>query len=295
MKSMTGYGRAQGKVAGKNVTVELRCYNHRFKDIKLRLAHGWTALEVPAEKLIRNWLGRGRVECQVRSTSGFAALASPSVNLEAAADYLRLFEQLADELDNKTGVSQKPSLEMLARAEGVVVLDEALADPDAAWQELGALIGQALEEADRMRCAEGERLGIEIENKLERLAELAAEVRQKLPPENQAIFERLRERVQTLAGQVEVQPERLAQEVAVLADRMDVTEELDRVDSHLDQFKKSMSRSDPVGRELDFLLQELNREANTLSSKTRSVEIVGLAVAFKAEVEKIREQVQNVE
>jgi len=285
MKSMTGYGRAQGRVAGRDVTVEVRCYNHRYKDIKLRLAHGWTALEVQAEKLIRAWLGRGRVECQVRSASGSAGLGRPELNMEAAGEYMELFGSLAGEVERQTGVAQKPSLEMLARAEGVVVLDEALADPEAAWTE----------QAQQMRRAEGERLAEEMKKRLDGVAELAAEIRRLLPAENEALFERMSERVKTLAGQMEVTPERLAQEVAILADRMDVTEELDRMNSHLDQFVKLMSRPDPVGRELDFLLQELNREVNTLSSKTRSTEVVSLAVTLKAEIEKIREQIQNVE
>ncbi|HUU00311.1 MAG TPA: YicC/YloC family endoribonuclease [Myxococcota bacterium] len=295
MKSMTGYGRAQGRVTGRDVTVEVRCYNHRYKDIKLRLAHGWTALEVPAEKLIRAWLGRGRVECQVRSANASAGLARPELNMEAAGEYLELFGSLAREVERQTGLVQKPSLEMLARAEGVVVLDEMLADPAAAWADLGGLIEAALEQAQQMRRAEGERLAEEMEKRLDGVAELAVEVRRLLPKENQALFERMGERVQTLAAKVDVTQERLAQEVAILADRMDVTEELDRMDSHLDQFKKLMTRADPVGRELDFLLQELNREVNTLSSKTRSAEVLKLAVTLKAEIEKIREQIQNVE
>jgi len=215
--------------------------------------------------------------------------------MEAAGEYMELFGSLAGEVERQTGVAQKPSLEMLARAEGVVVLDEALADPEAAWTDLGGLIEAALEQAQQMRRAEGERLAEEMKKRLDGVAELAAEIRRLLPAENEALFERMSERVKTLAGQMEVTPERLAQEVAILADRMDVTEELDRMNSHLDQFVKLMSRPDPVGRELDFLLQELNREVNTLSSKTRSTEVVSLAVTLKAEIEKIREQIQNVE
>jgi uncharacterized protein (TIGR00255 family) len=295
MNSMTGYGRAQGKVAGRDVTVELRCYNHRFKDIKLRLSRGWTALEVPAEKLISAWLGRGRVECQVRSARGSAGLAVPELNMEATERYLKLYGKLAREIETETGVSQKLSLEIMAHSEGVIVMDEELGDPESSWNDLESLIKEALDQAQQMRRAEGERLAAEIDKRLKGVADLAAEIRALLPAENQALFERMSERVKTLADQVEVTKERLAQEVAILAERMDVTEELDRMSSHLAQFEKLMSRSDPVGRELDFLLQELNREVNTLSSKTRSTKVVALAVTLKAEIEKIREQIQNVE
>jgi uncharacterized protein (TIGR00255 family) len=188
-----------------------------------------------------------------------------------------------------------PSLNLVSRAEGVVVFGEMLQDPDAAWAELKGLLQTALDAADKMRMAEGAELGKEIENRLADLKSILVKLRAVLPDETHTLADRMSERVQSLAGQVEVSKERLAQEIAVLAERMDITEELARMDSHLVQFRKLIGKDRPVGRELDFLLQEMNREVNTMSSKMHAAQAVSLAVSLKAEIEKIREQIQNVE
>ena len=291
MKSMTGYGRADGTVAGREVTVEVRCYNHRFKDVRVKLPRGWTALEVPVENLARGWMGRGRVECMVRAASGAPGLGKPQLDAVCAQEYLQAYKELA----KKMGSGEEPSLTLVARSEGVVVFREDLEDADKAWEELETLIDRALLAADQMRLTEGRELAKEIDLRLTELARIRKDIEAEVPKEQQAISERTAERVRALAGKVEVSEERLAQEVAVLSERMDVTEELARLDSHVVQFGKLIQKDEPVGRELDFLLQEMNREANTLSAKIHSAPVVALAVSLKAEIEKIREQIQNVE
>jgi len=291
LKSMTGYGRADGTVAGREVTVEVRCYNHRFKDVRVKLPRGWTALEVPVENLARGWMGRGRVECMVRAASGAPGLGKPQLDAVCAQEYLQAYKELA----KKMGSGEEPSLTLVARSEGVVVFREDLEDADKAWEELETLIDRALLAADQMRLTEGRELAKEIDLRLTELARIRKDIEAEVPKEQQAISERTAERVRALAGKVEVSEERLAQEVAVLSERMDVTEELARLDSHVVQFGKLIQKDEPVGRELDFLLQEMNREANTLSAKIHSAPVVALAVSLKAEIEKIREQIQNVE
>jgi uncharacterized protein (TIGR00255 family) len=288
---MTGYGRADGIVAGREVTVEVRCYNHRFKDVRVKLPRGWTALEVPVENLARGWMGRGRVECTVRAASGAAGVGRPHLDRECAREYLQAYKELAGEM----GLGEEPSLALMARSEGVVVFREELEDIDKAWEELETLIDRALLAADQMRLTEGRELAKEIDIRLAEVDRIRKEIETEIPGEQQAITERMSDRVRALAGKVEVSEERLIQEVAVLSERMDVTEELARLDSHVVQFGKLIQKDDPVGRELDFLLQEMNREANTLSSKIHSALVVALAVSLKAEIEKIREQIQNVE
>lgn len=288
---MTGYGRADGTVAGREVTVEVRCYNHRFKDVRVKLPRGWTALEVPVENLARGWMGRGRVECMVRAASGAPGLGKPQLDAVCAQEYLQAYKELA----KKMGSGEEPSLTLVARSEGVVVFREDLEDADKAWEELETLIDRALLAADQMRLTEGRELAKEIDLRLTELARIRKDIEAEVPKEQQAISERTAERVRALAGKVEVSEERLAQEVAVLSERMDVTEELARLDSHVVQFGKLIQKDEPVGRELDFLLQEMNREANTLSAKIHSAPVVALAVSLKAEIEKIREQIQNVE
>jgi uncharacterized protein (TIGR00255 family) len=295
VKSMTGYGRAQGVVAGRDVTVEVRCYNHRFKDVRLRLARGWLALEVKAETHIRSWLGRGRAECSVRSATGSPNLGKPTLDIDNALEYLRLYRELAKEMWKETGTEEAPGLSLVSRSEGVMVFGTALDNVDTAWSELEALLQVALNGADQMRKAEGEILKVDIEKRLSNIETVLENVAEVIPRENSALAGRIVERVKALAGQVEVSEERLAQEIAVLSERMDVAEELARLQSHISQFKKLIQKEIPVGRELDFLLQEMNREINTLSSKMQSGEVISLAVNLKAEVEKIREQVQNAE
>jgi len=292
---MTGYGRAQGVVAGRDVTVEVRCYNHRFKDVRLRLARGWLALEVKAENHIKGWLGRGRVECSVRSATGSSNLGKPTLDIENAREYLRLYRELAKEMWKETGTEETPGLSMVSRSEGVMVFGTALDNVGTAWSELETLLHEALNGADQMRQAEGEKLKTDIETRLSNVETVLENVAEVIPLQNSALAGRIVERVKTLAGQVEVSEDRLAQEIAVLSERMDVAEELARLESHISQFKKLTLKEIPIGRELDFLLQEMNREINTLSSKMQSGEVISLAVNLKAEVEKIREQVQNVE
>lgn len=291
MKSMTGYGRADGTVAGREVTVEVRCYNHRFKDVRVKLPRGWTALEVPVENLARGWMGRGRVECMVRATSGALGVGKPHLDRECAREYLQAYRELAGEM----GLNEEPALALVARAEGVVVFREDLEDTDKAWEELETLIDRALLAADQMRITEGRELAREIGVRLGEVERIRKEIEAEVPGEQQAIAERMSGRVRALAGKVEVTEERLTQEVAVLSERMDVTEELARLDSHIIQFGQLIQKDEPVGRELDFLLQEMNREANTLSAKIHSASVVASAVSLKAEIEKIREQIQNVE
>ena len=291
MKSMTGYGRADGTVAGREVTVEVRCYNHRFKDVRVKLPRGWTALEVPVESLTRGWMGRGRVECTIRAASGATGVGKPNLDLECAREYLQAYKDLAKEM----GSNEEPSLTLVARSEGVVIFREDLENTDQAWEELEILIDRALLAADQMRMSEGRELTKEIDIRLAEVDRIRKEIEAQVPGEQKAIAERMSDRVRILAGKVEVSEDRLAQEVAVLGERMDVTEELARLDSHVVQFGKLIQKDEPVGRELDFLLQEMNREANTLSAKIHSAPVVALAVSLKAEIEKIREQIQNVE
>lgn len=295
MKSMTGYGRAQGLVAGRQVAVEVRCYNHRFKEVRVKLPRGWTALEVPAERAIRAWLGRGRAECLVRAATGAGGVGKPFLDLDLAREYLRVVRELADEVEQACGTRQTPGLDWIANADGVIVLGEGIEDDAGAREQMRVLLERALDEAARMREAEGRELQAEIEQRLTGIEELAGQIRARVPEETRMLEERTAERVQFLAQQVEVAHERLAQELAILAEKMDITEELTRLDSHLTQFRAVMRRTGPVGRELDFLLQEMNREVNTLSSKMHAAPVVSLAVSLKAEIEKVREQVQNVE
>ncbi len=293
---MTGYGRSQGLVAGQDVMVEVRCYNHRFKDVRIRMSRGWMALEVEVEKSIRKWLGRGRVECAVRTASGAGNLGRPMLDKANALAYLQLYRELAKEMWKDTGKEEVPSLEILARSEGVVSFGDAIDDVTAAWADLNPLLATALQAADVMRESEGARLATDITGHLDDMQNFLSALQQVLPAETKLAAAKTEERIRNLAGKVELSPERLAQELAVLAERMDVNEEQVRLESHIAQFRAKAGRADVlVGKELDFLLQEMNREVNTISSKMHAPSVIECTVSLKAEIEKVREQVQNVE
>lgn len=291
MKSMTGYGRADGVVAGRTYSVEVRCLNHRFRDVRLTLPRQWLELEVEVERRIRDQVGRGRVECSVRSCGSSSELGVPVLDEIRAGQVHQAYLRLAALL----GLADAPSLNLVARAEGVIGYQLEDTPLDQVRQALLPLLDEALRAADAMRRAEGEQLGQVLSGHLAALDSLLGDIRAAIPDEQRALHERTAERVRSLAAAIEVTPDRLAQELALLAERADVTEELARLQSHRVQFEQLLSRAGPIGRELDFLLQEMNREVNTLCSKFHAAEVIRQAVTARAELEKIREQIQNLE
>ncbi len=290
MKSMTGFGRAAGLVAGMEITVELRSLNHRYRDFRLQMPHNWAALEVPVENFLRQRIERGRVECVVRFDQGDVQ-GELQLNLERARQYAHIYQKVVAEI----GGAGEPDLAWLLSAEGVINIQDLPKDVGQAQVDLESLMSTALDALDRMREQEGSKLRTELLNRLKHIEDVDAQIRQAVPAESQALSARSAERIRALAGDAEVSEERLAAELAVLAERTDVTEELVRFKSHLEHFAKLLDQTGAVGRELDFLLQEMNREVNTFSAKIRSAPLVRLAVALKSELEKMREQVQNVE
>jgi uncharacterized protein (TIGR00255 family) len=292
---MTGYGRADGMVSGRQVSVEIRCYNHRYKDVRMHLPRGWVGLEVTIDKLIRNWVGRGRVECSVHGGSGSANVGKPVLDLESAREYIKIYKQLAQEIDGQPDIKEVSQLSLLANSEGVVVFSEGLDEFDTAQKELTEIVRNALSAAAKMRTEEGKELEKEIQSRLGNIAGIVSELKNIVGSETDVLKERMIERINTLADNVEVDEERIAQEVAICAEKMDVTEELTRFDSHIVQYEKLIKKQEPIGREMDFLLQEMNRETNTIGSKLHSALVTEQVVSLKAEIEKIREQIQNVE
>lgn len=291
MKSMTGYGRAEGAVAERAHVVEIRCLNHRFTDVRLSLPRQWLELEVEVDRRIRERIGRGRVECTVRACGAGVDAGVPALDEERVRQFQQAYQRLAELL----GTDEKPSLSLLARADGVVTYRPESVDLDRVRGDLLALLDEALAAADGMRLAEGGALQEVVDGHLSTIEALVAQIQAAIPTEQQALQERTAERVRAMAAETEVSPERLEQELAVMAERADVTEELARLGSHLEQFHSLLERVGPIGRELDFLLQEMNREVNTLCSKFHSAPVVRQAVAGKAELEKLREQIQNLE
>jgi uncharacterized protein (TIGR00255 family) len=288
---MTGYGRADGWVAGKPILVEIRCLNHRFRDVRLSMPRQWLALEVTMEKVIRSRVARGRVECNVRTLGSSSDAGEPTLDEDRLKKYAELYQRVVDTLK----LDEKPSLSLLARSEGVLTYRTLSEDLEETNRELVTLVQKALDASDGMRVAEGIQLQKEIEGLLGSLRELLDEIKSDIPMEMENLQARTRERILSFAELLDVGEDRLVQEMALLAERADVTEELARMDSHIGQFSLLIKKDGPVGREMDFLLQEMNREVNTLCSKFHSALVVRKAVTAKARLEKIREQIQNLE
>ncbi len=300
IRSMTGFAQARIEREGWSLRINLRSVNHRFLDLRLRMPDGFEVFESRVRQSVRDHLRRGHVDVNVYyEPAGPAAVA---VNSGVAEAYLKA----AEELRVKFGMKSEPDLIALFRLPGVVAAPETavgLKDEEA-QERLGAQLEACLEEAlgklDTMLRSEGRALAAEMQGMLSQIAARTAQIASLADGLRPAFAGRLEWRLKELLEGVQVDPARLAQEAALLAERSDVSEELARLRSHVDQFQQLLGSAGEIGKKLDFLLQEMQREANTLLSKTPGVEseglaITGLALEIKSEIEKLREQAQNVE
>ncbi len=296
---MTGYAQARGEINGWAIRVSVKSVNHRFLDLKLRLPEGFELYELRLRQVVRDRIHRGHVDVHVGVEPG--ASTPIHVNRELVQSYLKA----ADELRLQTSVTAELDVVALLRLPGVIGgLAPAVPESEEEQEQLGKMLDGCLLEAlgklDEMRRAEGLHLVEDLRGRLARLGELAEQVRGLVASLRPAFAHRLEARLKDLLGSTTIDPARIAQEAAILAERSDISEELERLRSHLQQFGKLLDGAGELGKKLDFLLQEMHREANTMLSKTPGVEsealaITGLGLEIKAEIEKLREQVQNIE
>ena len=290
-KSMTAFGRGLSPAAEGSFTVEIRTVNSRFLDVHLRLPPALAGLEERVKKYLAERLTRGRVSLSVSALG--AALPQPRLVLNAplVAEYQRVLNELKAEL----GSDQTVGLEPFLNNRDLIQVEETAPDLDQVWSLLEPALDSALAEVVAMRAAEGENIARDLLERMEKLGELFKQVAARQPMIVEAFRQRLNERIAELLDNSQVDPQRVAVEVAIIADKCDISEEAVRATSHLDQFRGFLAADEPVGRKLDFLLQELNREANTMGSKSPDADSGALVVELKAELERIREQVQNLE
>jgi len=298
--SMTGFAQARVDRDGNSLRINLRSVNHRFLDLHLRMPDGFEIFEPRIRQAVRNGLRRGHVDVNIYYEPG--ATGTIEVNRAVAEAYLKAVERLRQDF----GLNTEPDLIALFRLPGVVAAPGTVGEllSDEAQERLGAqldaCLDQALKKLEAMRHSEGQALTEELRRILARIGARTAEIETLAEGVRPAIARRLAERLEELLKGVQLDPARLAQEAALLAERSDVSEELARLRSHVEQFQKLLSGGGEAGKKLDFLLQEMQREANTLLSKTPGVEseglaITGLALEVKSDIEKLREQAQNVE
>jgi uncharacterized protein (TIGR00255 family) len=288
---MTAFGRGQAPARDGAWVVELRCVNSRFLDPHFRLPHGLAGLEDRIKKLVATRLTRGRVNIAVKATGAVEAPPALVLNKPLVQEYRRVLDELKAEL----GMTGDPGLGPFLANRDLILVEDVSPDMDQLWAELEPALNQALDEVDAMRSAEGANLAQDLLQRLELLDQLFAQAASQAPQVVENYRAKLRDRIAQLMTDPEPDPQRLALEVAILADKCDVTEEAVRARSHLEQFRRALDAAEPVGRKLDFLLQELNREANTMTSKLPDAKASQLCVDIKAELERLREQVQNIE
>ncbi|MBN1569607.1 MAG: YicC family protein [Acidobacteria bacterium] len=289
--SMTGYGTGSAQNDNASVSVEIKTVNHRFLDLHLRIAREYQPLEGEIQQLVRSVLDRGRVDISVTVRSAVEGAFELNSNLLRGyletADRLRQEFHFQDSLDLKTVLSLPGILQSKepVRAEAAAAVSELLRTS----------VKDALAGVLQMRVQEGEALCSDMRRNLAVMEESADRIREISGNSVEEHYKKLRERLDQLLPQGGVDPQRLAQEAALLADKCDISEELARLKSHIEQYRLLMDSKEKVGKKLDFLLQELQREANTILSKSGSLEVSNLAIAVKTDIEKLREQVQNVE
>ncbi len=289
--SMTAIGQAEGRVLEKGLRVEIRSVNHRFRDIIVHLPRTLIPLEARIRKIVAERVSRGRVEVRLQIEEIASVPRGLKLDIHLAERYL----ELLTELQEKLGLGGEVDVSLLAGQNNIFLWEEEAIDLEAFMAGFEPLLMEALKNFLTMRAEEGRALSEDFISRLRTLATLLATMESLRESVTLSYRDRLQERVQALTGGFELDQARLLEEVAYLADRSDITEEVTRLKSHISQFEALLAEGGAVGRRLDFLLQEMNREANTISSKAQDVILTQAAVDMKSELEKLREQVQNIE
>ncbi len=291
IKSMTGYGKGQAETDQLSISVEIKSVNHRYCDISIKAPRSLMVLESEIKKRIAERLKRGKIDVFINLEFGDQASVKPVMNRPLVAAYVELFEDIRTQFPVDGGIP----LSLLAAQKDVIVLKEGELVEDELRKCLTQAMGRALDAMEVMRQTEGEATRQDMEERLKVVGGLLGSVEERAPQVPVEWRAKLTERLERLVGDVEMDPQRVAQEVAVFSDRCDISEEIIRFKSHIDQFRGLFRATEPVGRQMDFLTQELNREVNTMGSKSNDASLTRLVVGIKAELEKIREQVQNIE
>lgn len=292
IRSMTGYGYGEFTWGEKRFTSEIKSVNNRYRDVIVRLPKALQAVEDEIRSQISSRVRRGRVEVFIQiDKEGGEAEYELELNSPLVRSYFRIFEQLAEDF----GIEEKIRPYELCQMRDVIVLKPKEVALDEARKGIGEAMALALDSCDKMRVKEGEAIEEDLLQRLGLIEAYLREVEKRAPLVVEEYQKRLKEKIDRMSQEIEIDDARMVQEVVFFADRCDITEEIVRARSHFEQFHHYLSVDDAVGRRLDFLLQEIHREVNTMSAKSTDASISGKTVEIKAELEKIREQVQNVE
>lgn len=292
MKSMTGYGQSVVENDEVKIKVEARSYNHRFREISIRMPKQLLQLEEQIKKVVQNYINRGKVDVFISIEGNGIVKKHLQIDWDLLNEYLKAGQMIA----KKTNVNDDLTLKELLFHEQLVILEEEVQEDEHFTKLLIEAVNDAINELTNMRIKEGEALRFDLQKRLTLIKELVAKIEQFAPHVVEHYREKLRKRVQEfLHGTMNIDENRLLTEVAIFAEKSNIDEEITRLKSHVEQFFQTMDDGIVCGRKLDFIAQEMNREANTIGSKANDVKISRYVVELKSEIEKIKEQVQNVE
>jgi len=292
IRSMTAYGRGEHTSKDTRFTVEIKSVNNRYRDILVRSPKSLQALEDDIRSQVASRTQRGRIEVFIQMEKGGEEVEYDlELNMPLVKSYLRIFKQLGETF----GLDKNISLESVSQMRDVILVKSVEVDVESVRAALRVVLELALDSYDAMRNQEGKAIEDDFHKRLQLIEAYLNDIKERAPNASNGYEKRLKDKMKRMSADMEIDENRLIQEVAIFSERCDMTEEVVRAMSHLKQFRHYMDMEDAIGRRLDFLLQEINREVNTLSSKAQESSISAKAVEIKAELEKIREQAQNVE
>ena len=291
IRSMTGFGRAQASVEGYNITVEIRSVNHRYFEFYAKMPRTYAFLEEKVKSLLSTGISRGKVECSIQLEATADESVVVTVNEPLAKGYVDAINEIAE----KFNISNDLSALSVARFSDVLSISKAPVDEDLLWEKVSPVVQSALDSFVAMRETEGEKLSQDVLSRADIILDNVSYIEERSPETVKLYSEKLLERMKNVLGDTQIDESRILTEAAVYADKVAVAEETVRLRSHIDQLRSMLASSEAIGRKLDFLVQEINREANTIGSKAQDVDIARRVIDIKAEVEKIREQIQNIE
>ena len=291
VKSMTGYGRAQGSFSGGDILVEIKSVNNRYLDCGVKLPRIYGFAEEAVKAAVQKSISRGKVDVFITISSAGAENVKISLNAPVVEGYLAALKQIAADY----GVRDDISVSSLSRFPDVFLVEKQEEDEQEVREAVLAVVGEALEAFDAMRTREGDALRRDMTEKSDQILDLVSKVEARNPETVAAYRERLTNKMQEVLGNTAIDEARILQEAAIYADKVAVDEETVRLRSHVDQMRSMLSEGGVMGRKLDFLMQEMNREANTIGSKCSDVAEARTVVDIKALLEKLREQIQNIE
>lgn len=293
IRSMTGYGRAQATVGAINVTVELKSVNHRYFEFNSRVPRNYGFLEEKLKSFVGSLVSRGKVECYVSVENLEDSDVEILVNHGLASSYLKAYRELAER--NELDIRDELAISSLVRNNDIFTVHKQEADEEKIWEAVKSVAAEAVAKFIAMREAEGEKLKNDVLSRAEFILNKVSLIEERSPETVKEYNDKLLSRINEFLSDVQVDEQRLLTECAIFADKVAVAEETVRLRSHIDQLGQFLNSTEAVGRKIDFLVQEMNREANTIGSKAQDVTIARCVIDIKAEIEKIREQIQNIE